>query len=143
MDSGIPRLSVAARVSRSRCPGWSWSVGLLFLFACIGCGDAEAQKQLDLAKQSVQSALDTWKRGESAESLKTGTSPVEFHDDDWQKSARLLEYEVLHVYPDTDKLPRCAVRLVIQQGKQEPTELKVTYQIVTTPRIIVARDPFS
>ena len=143
MDSGICQLSVAGSASSTHCLHRSWSVGLLILLACIGCGDAEAQKQLDLAKQTVQSALDTWKRGESAETLKTGTNPVEFHDDDWQKSARLLEYELLNVYPDTDKLPRCAVRLVIQHRKQEPAVLKVTYQIVTTPKIIVGRDPFS
>ena len=64
-------------------------------------------------------------------------------DDDWQKSARLLEFELLQTYPDTDKLPRCAVKLVIQYAKQDPVEVKVTYQVVTTPKIIVARDPFS
>ena len=116
---------------------------LVVLLVCGGCGDAEAQKQLDLAKQSVQTALDAWKRGDSWESLKTAATPIEFHDDDWQASAKLLEFELLNTYPDTDKLPRCAVRLKIQHDKKDPVDLNVTYQIVTTPKIIVARDPFS
>lgn len=123
--------------------GVQWALGLLLVVPAWGCADTEGQKRLEFAQQTVQTALQAWQSGASAEQLQVGASPVEFHDDDWQLSAKLVSFELLKTYHDTDGLPRCAVKLTVQSQNEEPREVRVTYQMVTTPRVIVSRDPFS
>lgn len=109
-----------------------------------GCGDGGVQERLDLAKQTVQTALDTWKRGEQAALLKAGPTPIEFFDDDWERAAKLIEYEIVKTYMETDGTPRCAVGLTVQYGKKPPAKVRATYQLVNKEnRIVIGRDPFS
>lgn len=119
---------------------------ILFLSALMmpGCGNREAAKQLELAKQSVTTSLDVWKRGEKAAALLAAPEPIEFFDDEWQRAGTLVDYQVQQVYMDPDGTPRCAVRLVIQHGSDAPEQLQLTYQIVTREKkTVIARDPFS
>jgi hypothetical protein len=119
---------------------------ILLAAACLalaGCGKAELKRQLGLATESVEAGLEAWKQGASAQTLTTRSTPIEFHDDDWQQSARLIDYEVVSAYHETDGTPRCAVLLTIESGQGEPRQLKVTYQVLTEPKVIIARDPFS
>jgi hypothetical protein len=118
---------------------WPALVALATLAA--GCG-SESQQNLDLVRDSVVAALETWKKAERVDSLKSRSPPIEFHDDDWQRGARLLDYELTKTYCDTDGAARCAVTLsVLRRGK--PDTVKVTYQANTSTKIVIARDPFS
>lgn len=119
---------------------WVW---LAAVFAVCGCGDDESQRELDFAGQVVATALDAWKRGESADSLLSHETPIEFHDDDWQLAARLVDYTIVQVYRDTDGGPRCAVTLTLQRGQAPPEQIQETYQVNTNPKVVVARDPMS
>jgi hypothetical protein len=111
--------------------------------ACGGCGDAKSQQELEVSETLVATALDAWKRGDAPASLQTLPTPIEFHDDDWQKEARLVDYEITQVYHDTDGSPRCAVTLTIQRGKNVPEQINETYQVITNPKVIIGRDPMS
>lgn len=116
----------------------------VLVMAFSGCGDGGVQQSLDAAAQPVRTSLDTWKRGEKTGTLIAGPVAIEFFDDHWQRSARLVEYEVIKTYMETDGTPRCAVRLVVQYGTKPPEEVRVTYQLVTKEnQTIIARDPFS
>jgi hypothetical protein len=119
---------------------------LVFLVVTLtmsGCSDPELQRELDFAQASVESALAAWKRSETAESLKALPQPIEFHDDDWREGVRLVDYQIVQVYHDTDGLPRCAVRLTLQRSEREQEQIDEIYQIVTKPNVIIARDPMS
>lgn len=120
-----------------------FSLLLVAVALSSGCSHDPAQQQLDAAQQGVQKALETWKQGAKAENLKSGTPPIEFHDDDWQQAARLLDYQVVQTYLDPDGSPRCAVTLTVQRPRQQPEQLRVTYQVVEKGAIVIARDPFS
>lgn len=109
----------------------------------IGCSDQVAEEKINFAKQTVETALKTWQQGGKPEDLEQGTEPIEFHDDDWDRSARLIEYELRQSYMETDGTARCAVRLKVQTDQKSPREIECTYQIVTEPKVIVARDPMS
>ena len=115
----------------------------LWMVTAAGCAGTKPQVPLEVAESSVHTALDSWKSGEKADQLKTRTPPIEFHDDDWQKAARLVEYELIKTYCDTDGFPRCTVALTLQHSGQEPVRLQVTYQVVMKPNVVIARDPFS
>lgn len=115
------------------------------MLTCCGCGDGGVQqKLLDQAQQSVETSLDTWKRGEQPASLLAGSQAIEFFDDDWNRSVSLVEYTVHSTYLETDGTPRCAVDLVLKTGDQPPEQVRVTYEMVTKEnRLIIARDPMS
>lgn len=120
-------------------------VSLLLMIACCGCGDGGAQqKMMDEAQQSVETALETWKRGEKPEVLLAGAPSIEFFDDDWNRSVSLVEYTVQQTYLETDGTPRCAVNLVLKTGDRPPEQVLVTYEMVTKEnRLVIARDPMS
>ena len=115
-----------------------------FAITICGCGDGGAQQKMDAAMQSVQASLDTWKRGEPVASLTTSATPIEFFDDDCERSARLVEFEIKKIYMETDGTARCAVGLVVQRGNKPPEQVQVTYQVVNKDnKTVIARDPFS
>jgi len=113
--------------------------------ACCGCGDGGArQKLMDEAQQSVETALDAWQRGEKPASLLNGPQAIEFFDDDWNRSASLVEYSIHSTYLETDGTPRCAVDLVLKTGDRPPETIRVTYEMATKDnRLVIGRDPMS
>jgi hypothetical protein len=130
---------------RKRLFSTRWTLLALALsFAVVsGCGNQEAERELKLASDSVTTALDAWKRGDSAKSLLTSSPSVEFHDDDWQSGARLTDFEIVQTYHDTDGAPRSAVKLTLERDGGRKDTIQVTYQAKTEPKIVVARDPMS
>jgi len=120
-------------------------VSFVLTLACCGCGDGGTQqKLLDDTQQSVATALNAWKRGETPASLLAGPEGIEFFDEDWNRSVSLVEYTVSATYLETDSTPRCAVDLVLKTGDRPPQQVQVTYEIVTKEnRVVIARDPMS
>jgi hypothetical protein len=109
----------------------------------LGCGDLQSKQELQLLEESVTAALEAWKRGERADALKSRTPPIEFYDDDWQRSARLVDYQVVKLYPETDGSARCAVSLTVQRRGRQPVQVQATYQMSHKPHLVIARDPYS
>lgn len=122
-------------------PRHLWPALSALVALAAGCG-SESQQDLDLVRDSVEAALETWKKAERGDALMSRSPPIEFHDDDWQRGARLIDYELTKTYRDTDGAPRCAVTLSIQSRGKSKT-IKVTYQATTSSKIVIARDPYS
>lgn len=120
---------------------FSAAVPFLVGLTLVGCGPSEEQNKLEFAKSTVQRALDAWKNGETPTQLANATDPIEFYDDDWQQSGRLLDYEIRQLYMNSDGTARCAVTLQVQYGNRSPMEVKCIYQVVADPRVRAARDP--
>lgn len=106
-----------------------------------GCG-TQPEPDLDLLRDSVITALDAWKTAQPRDALLSRSPPIEFHDDDGVRGARLLSYELTNTYRDTDGSPRCAVTLHLQSANK-PKTIKVTYQAKVDSKIVIARDPYS
>jgi hypothetical protein len=107
-----------------------------------GCSDTKSQEELALAESLVHKALQTWTEGEDAQSLTTQAPAIEFHDDDWRAGAKLVAFEMVTTYRETDGQARCAVKLNLQRGREEPVQQAVTYQVNLEPKVVIARDPF-
>jgi hypothetical protein len=114
-------------------------VGLTF----SGCSDREAQQKIEFAESTVQRGLEFWQQGGKPAELEAESEPIEFFDDDWNRSAKLVDFEITQTYMESDGTARCAVLLNVKYGKKEPVKVKCTYQIVTDPKVIVARDPMA
>lgn len=118
-----------------------WLAFIAVAATAIGCGN-RSEQDLEVASESVIAALASWKQGDSPKSLMSGSLRIEFHDDDWQSGARLVDYRLRKTYRGTDGRPRCAATLTVEHAGDAKT-LEVTYEVNTTPRIVVARDPYS
>lgn len=118
-----------------------------FGLACLllgGCGNKEDQQKIEFASSTVQHALESWKAGSQPAELREGAAPVEFHDDDWERSAKLLDFEILNTYVEpSDGSARCTVMLTVKQDGRTSVQVKCTYQVITEPHVIVARDPMA
>jgi hypothetical protein len=119
------------------------SVVWVVLLALAGCGNSAEQELLDQARSSVEKGLETWKRGQQADSLMAAPESIEFFDDDWIKGARLSNFRLVRTFIDTDGLAKCAVELTVQVGSDSATSQAVTYQVVKKPHIVISRDPFN
>jgi hypothetical protein len=72
-------------------------VGLLatlFLAGCSGSSQAHAVSP-SLARQSLKTALEQWKKGEGPRYLATSSTPMTIQDFDWLPGAKLVEDEFL------------------------------------------------
>ncbi len=116
---------------------------LLACLAVAGCSDGKDLQKVEFASSTVQRALESWKQGAKPVDLRSAADPVDFHDDDWDRSAKLVDFEIRQTYMESDGTARCAVSLTVQYGKKVPVKVKCTYQIVTEPEVIIGRDPMS
>jgi hypothetical protein len=67
----------------------------LVAVAAAGCGQGlPPQTDVKQARAALDAALDAWKGGKSAESLRGREPPVDFSDPAWEKGTRLAKYEV-------------------------------------------------
>src|SRR6516162_5502314 len=66
--------------------------------ALAGCGSGpykSAPVNPDIARDTLNSAMESWKSGETIESLKADSPSIVVQDLDWSAGAKLLDYEVL------------------------------------------------
>ena len=120
-----------------------WFTTLFLLLSCCGCSDNGKQAKLEFGEQTVREGLEVWKQGGQPSDLEARENPIEFHDDDWDVSAKLLEYEIQQSFVDNDGWPRCLVKLKVQRGPDDPVEVRCAYQIISEPKVVVGRDPMS
>ena len=118
---------------------------LLCTFAFAGCGSGpyeSAPVNPDIARDTLNSALESWKEGASIESLKDDAPSIVVQDFDWAGGAKLLDYEVLD-----DGKPESAnlvarVKLSLEDKEGTKSEKTVTYLVGTAPVLTVFRDMF-
>jgi hypothetical protein len=118
---------------------------LLGTLVLAGCGSGpyeSAPVNPEIARETLNAALDSWKNGETVESLKEDSPSIVVQDFDWSGGAKLLEYEVLD-----DGKPESAnlvakVKLSLEGKDGTKSEKTVTYVVGTAPVLTVFRDMF-
>src|SRR5262249_37167722 len=87
------RSLMAARLARRS----SRQTVALIAVACLtGCGVRPRASPLDedLARTSLRTALEAWKKGDSPATLKNGSPSIVAQDPDWVAGTRLVAYEL-------------------------------------------------
>jgi hypothetical protein len=84
----------------------------------------------DVARQSLEAALDAWKRGEPAGPIQGTSMAIEVADSKRQPGQTLASYEIVGEVSD-DSPRRFTVRLKLENPAQEPE----------TQYVVVGRDP--
>jgi hypothetical protein len=112
-----------------------------------GCSNSSQAKPVDVtqARDALKIALDAWKNGEASRSLASSSTPMTVQDFEWDKGAKLVNYEILKEGADGPNL-RVQVKLTMigepPKGKKEakPAEKTAVYVVGTSPRLTVFRD---
>lgn len=107
---------------------------------CIGmsgCGRSiDPPADPEQAKDAMKVALDTWKKGEAADSLGTRTPPIAFTDARWANGNKLLEYKVLEVRLD-GRMQRFRIELTMEDKEGSRQVQEVDYIADTGPKIVI------
>src|SRR4051812_27286064 len=82
-----------------------------------GCSEGQeraAPVDPSRARDALNTALESWKKGEAIDSLKSGSPPIVAPDFDWMAGHRLVRYEVTGDGKDDDANLRIPVDLTLR-----------------------------
>jgi hypothetical protein len=112
------------------------------VFAAAGCGgQAGPPAPVDpaAARSALRTALDAWRKGETADSLKERLPPIYMIDYEWRSGRRLLNYEVHDDDPFGGAL-RCRVTLSLAEEHGRSSSKSVVYAVGGDQALAVTRE---
>ena len=135
-------MAIVDRVFKTRL---LWICAALAGMVATGCskGFDNAPVDAGLALETLQKAMESWKKGEKVDALQSATPPIYVIDMEWQNGNSLKEYEIIGSGEAKDAHLVCQVRLTTRtpgNGKEARKEL--TYIISTAPHLTVSRKVF-
>jgi hypothetical protein len=120
-------------------------LGLLGGVIALGCsrGFDNAPVDVALARETLQKALDSWKKGDKVDALQSANPPIYVIDMEWQGGSSLKEYEIVGPGEAKDAHLMCPVKLTTRApGTGKETKKDLTYIISTAPNLTVSRKVF-
>lgn len=115
------------------------------LLAACGCssqGPQAAPVDPELARNTLQTVLETWKSGESADMLQSLSPSIVAQDMDWKMGYELIDYEVDGQGDAVDTNLYCPVRLELRSPDGKNVTKNVRYIVGTDPVLTVFREMF-
>jgi hypothetical protein len=112
-------------------------------FVLAGCGSGVYQSgpvDTDIASETLLLVMDTWKEGETPDSLQEQTPKVVVQDLDWTSGMKLVNYEVLGDSKAVNANLIAKVKLTLEDKSGTQSEKTVTYVVGTSPALTVFRD---
>ena len=118
----------------------------LFCLMCamiVGCSSEtpplENKTNSDLARETLDTALNTWQKGENFNSLTTRSPSIFINDEDWRRGKKLTKFEV-----GEGKLIGLGIQfpvtLSMSDSAGKATQRKVKFRVYTEPKLSIARD---
>jgi len=93
----------------------------------------------NLAAESLKRVLDSWRRGETMESLKQQSPSIIVNDPAWAEGRKLTDYKLKDAGKSDGRNLHCTVELFFA-GSGADARQSVTYIVGTHPVITVFRD---
>jgi hypothetical protein len=84
--------------------------------------------------------MESWKKGDRIDALRSGSPPIVAQDFDWMGGHHLLAYEVTGDGKDDDANLRIPVRLTLRTPQGKELSKDVSYVVGTSPSLTVFRD---
>jgi hypothetical protein len=115
-------------------------VGLL----ALGCSSGITNAPVNAAKarETLQTALESWKKGDKVDALQGASPPIYVIDMEWQSGARLKDYQIVGDGEEKDANLFCPVKLTVRESSGKEVKRDVTYIISTAPNLTVSRKVF-
>ena len=128
-----------SKIRRSAFP-----IRLLALLAVIvaGCTASRYSDPVDTerARETLNTALEGWKKGDSPSVLKDGTPAISVQDADWLAGAKLVDYQLTAEGKAVASNLRVPVTLTIRSKQGKDVKKNVTYIVGTSPVLTIFRD---
>jgi hypothetical protein len=116
------------------------TVSLLFLFIS-GCADkVGGPVNSNLALQTLEMVLESWKEGSAPEELLKQSSPIIVQETEWTDENKLVDYEVLDGETSSGPNLVATVKLKLSKADGAITEKTATYLVTTSPKLTVYRN---
>jgi hypothetical protein len=112
-------------------------------FLAAGCGSGPRRAgpvDVELARESLRAALESWKKGEPPEALRDHYPSITIQDMDWKSGYALVSYEIRDGEKEDACNLHCPVRLTVRDLQGKEVKKPVTYVIGTDPVITVFRE---
>ena len=119
-------------------------IGGLAAFGGSGCTPANPNAPVDAAKarETLRTALESWKKGEASTALEKASPPIYIIDPEWQSGVRLTDYQILGDGDEKDAHLFCKVRLKVRGLEGKESQQEATFIISTAPNLTVSRKFF-
>jgi hypothetical protein len=119
---------------------------LLLLLAALAFGCSRrhsfSQADLDRARTALQTALDSWKKGEMPERLRALAEPIEFAEEGPRNGLRLLDFQIVDDRHTDAQTIRFTVKLTVQDRRGRREQREATYAVGLKSPIVIGRDPY-
>jgi hypothetical protein len=111
------------------------------LLAGSGCSSGPRNAPVDASKarETLRTALDSWKRGDKVNALQSASPPIYVIDLEWESGAVLKDYRIVDDGKEMDANLFCPVKLTVRSPNGQETTREVTYIISTAPNLTVSR----
>lgn len=113
----------------------------LWVFGCSG-GTGPAVVQPELARQTLMTALNAWKDGNSIDSLRTQSPEIVVQDMDWTAGKQLTDFALQGDGKSVGANLSIEVALVLADASGETSTQRVWFLVGTDPALTVFRDMF-
>jgi hypothetical protein len=117
-------------------------VGYWAASGCDGSNAIAPAPAEDVARKTLDSALESWKRGGTIEDLKKANPSIVASDPRWKDGRQLVKYEVLGTSEPSGAERVFQVRLWIKGEGGKETQEAVAYRVGTQPVLTVFRSMF-
>lgn len=112
------------------------------VIASAGCGGANAPVDPEAARETLRTALESWKRGDKADALQSASPAIYVIDEEWKGGAALKEYQLTGDGEAADASLFVPVRLTVRTPSGGETTRTVTFVVSTAPNRTVSRKVF-
>jgi hypothetical protein len=108
------------------------------LTAC-GCGRRNAPGDTPLARQSLTTALESWKAGDPPSKIREASPSITMVDPAWEAGRKLESFEVVGPEVDDGVNLTCPVKLVCKDQQGNTLTAQIRYVVGTHPVITIFR----
>lgn len=118
-------------------------LGPVLTLIAAGCSNGPPQSapvNPNVARETLTAAMDSWKFGETPESLKDLKPSIVVQDQDWTSGVKLVDYEVVDAGKEVNANLYAKVKLTLEDQQGTKSEKTVTYVVGTSPVLTVFRD---
>lgn len=114
------------------------TLGSILLFFG-GCESAPTSSDPEKGKEILLKSLDSWKNGETVESLQAASPSILFVDFQRRKNWKLLGFEIDPKFSPSGFDVQFVVHLSLQSTEGKPIKQKAKYNVSTTSKLVVVR----
>jgi hypothetical protein len=119
------------------------AVGIVLCLFASGCsGGGPGRVDAPLARQSLQTVLESWKNGDQPRALQDRSPKIVVQDVDWEAGRALVDFEIVGAGKFDDANLRCPVALTLKEKSGRKVKKQVRYVVGTSPAITVFREFF-